>query len=78
MATRTQNERRFTNWQDLVEGGRRYWVDSPAQTGGWARIVKLVDADEITVAVIQEIYDRSGKLLAIHEKYPVDKGHRWL
>jgi len=78
MARREQNERQFSSWEDLVEGGRRYWKDYPDRKGGWARYVKVVNAEEVTLLVIQEIYDRSGKLVAIHEKYPVDKGHRWL
>ena len=33
---------------------------------------------EITVRFWQEIYDDQGTLVEIHEKYPVDKGHRKL
>ena len=25
---------------------------------------------------LQEIYDEQGKLVELHEKYPVDKGHQ--
>jgi hypothetical protein len=35
-----------------------------------------VDANEITLRFWQEIYDEQDKLAEIHEKYPVDKGHR--
>jgi hypothetical protein len=38
--------------------------------------MKEVDADEITVRFWQEIYDDQDKLVEIHEKYPVDKGHQ--
>jgi len=38
--------------------------------------VKEVDADEATLRFWQEIYDSNGKLSEIHEKYPLDKGHR--
>jgi hypothetical protein len=38
--------------------------------------VKEVDREEITVRFCQEIYDEEGKLVELHEKYPVDKGHR--
>jgi hypothetical protein len=38
--------------------------------------VKEVDADENTVRFWQEIYNDQGKLVEIHEKYPVDKGHQ--
>jgi hypothetical protein len=40
------------------------------------RYVKEVDADENTVRFWQEIYNDQGKLVEIHEKYPVDKGHQ--
>ncbi len=78
MATRRHNERTFPNWQDLPVGGRRYWKDYPDEKGGWARYNKSVSANEVTLAVVQEIYDHSGKLIAIHEKYPIDKGHHRL
>lgn len=78
MATRKQNERAFTDWEDLPDGGRRYWKDYPDNKGGWARYVKIVDQDEVTLAVVQEIYDHSGRLVAVHEKYPMDKGHQRL
>jgi hypothetical protein len=43
---------------------------------GWkARYVKTVDADEKTLSFKQEIYDENEKLVEIHEKFPVDKGH---
>jgi hypothetical protein len=34
-----------------------------------------VDASEFTLRFYQEIYDNSGQLVEVHEKYPVDKGH---
>ncbi len=44
---------------------------------GWkARYVKEVDGDERTEKFYQEIYDEEGKLVEIHEKYPVNKGHQ--
>ncbi len=43
---------------------------------GWkARYVKEVDASEKTMKFYQEIYDENDRLIEIHEKYPVDKGH---
>jgi hypothetical protein len=38
--------------------------------------VKEVDADETTCRVYQEVYNNRDKLIEIHEKYPVDTGHR--
>jgi len=35
-----------------------------------------VDEDERTEKFYQEIYDEEGKLVEIHEKYPVNKGHQ--
>jgi hypothetical protein len=34
-----------------------------------------VDTAEQTVRFWQEIYDETGRLVEIHEKFPVDKGH---
>ena len=76
MATRADNEKNFPNWVVLQNGGRRYWRDYPGRQSGWARYVKIVDANEITIALNQEIYDRNGNLIELHEKFPIDKGHR--
>jgi hypothetical protein len=44
---------------------------------GWlARYLKEVDAQENSVRFWQEIYDDAGRLVEIHEKFPVDKGHQ--
>ena len=37
--------------------------------------MKQVDGDETTVRFWQEIYDENGRVVEIHEIYPVDKGH---
>ena len=76
MPTREQNERKFPNWIDLPDGGRRYWLDVAGRRGWRARYVKEVDADEQTVSFFQEIYNDRGELVEIHEKFPIDKGHR--
>jgi hypothetical protein len=76
MGTRAQNERRFTHWQDLPGGGRRYWLDIHGRHGWRARYVKEVDAAEHTLRFRQEIYDDEDRLVEVHEKYPVDRGHR--
>ena len=39
------------------------------------RYVKEVDATEQTLRFYQEIYNSSGKLIEIHEKYPKDRRH---
>jgi hypothetical protein len=73
---RQQNERKFGNWTVLPDGGRRYWLDVLGRTGWLARYVKEVNAEEETMRFYQEIYDEAGRLVEVHGKYPVDKGHQ--
>ena len=75
-AKRRRNERVFENWEELPDGGRRYWYEVTGRLGWKARYVKEVDADENTLRFRQEIYNERGDLVEIHEKYPVDTGHR--
>ena len=76
MSTRTQNEQKFGAWEELPAGGRRYRLDVAGRLGWTARYLKEVDAAETTLRFWQEIYDDQGKLVEVHEKYPVDKGHQ--
>ena len=76
MSTREQNERKFPNWEIRDGGGRTYWLDVEGRQGWKARYVKEVDADEVTVRFYQEIYDATGTLVEIHDKYPIDYGHQ--
>ena len=76
MTTRLQNERRFGAWLDLPYGGRLYTLDIPGKMGWRARYCKEVDAAERSVRFWQEIYDGDGRLVEIHEKFPIDLGHR--
>ena len=78
MASREQNERKFGRWEELPNGARRYIRDYGGRAGGRARYIKEVDEDEVTTRFAQEIYDREGALIAVHEKFPVDLGHRIL
>jgi hypothetical protein len=78
MNTRAQNEKKFGQCEELPEGRRRYWLDVPGKLGWRARYQKEVDASETTVRFWQEIYDDQGRLVEIHEKFPVDKGHQKL
>ncbi len=75
MSTRTQNEGKFEKWEELSGGGRRYQLDVTGRLGWLARYLKEVDANETTLRFWQEIYDDTGKLVEIHEKFPVDRGH---
>lgn len=76
MSTRPQNESKFGSWRELPDGGRRYWYELIGRNGWKARYLKEVDGGETTVRFWQEIYDDTGRLVEVHEKYPVDKGHR--
>ena len=76
MASRESNERKFGHWRELATGGRSYWLDVLGHHGWRARYLKEVDANENTVRFWQEIYNDSGQLVEIHEKYPLDKRHQ--
>jgi hypothetical protein len=73
---RKKNERKYGSWEELTNGGRRYAYEVLGHQGWIARYVKEVDASEQTMRFYQEIYDQHGHLVEIHEKYPVDKGHK--
>jgi len=76
MSSRLQNERKFGHWENLAGGGRRYYLDVTGKLGWRARYLKEVDAAENTLKFWQEIYDDTGNLVEIHEKFPVDRGHQ--
>jgi hypothetical protein len=76
MGKREQNEAKFGNWNELEDGGRRYWLDVPGRQGWRARYLKEVDRNEATRRFWQEIYNEAGVLVEVHEKFPVDKGHQ--
>jgi hypothetical protein len=60
----------------LSDGGRRYEYEVAGHHGWIAKYVKVVNASEDTIRFCQEIYDEDGQLVEVHEKFPVDKGHR--
>jgi len=72
---RIKNEKKFETWKDLPNGGRVYCYEVKGHHGWTARYVKEVDTSELTVRFYQEIYNNSGQLVEVHEKYPIDKGH---
>ena len=76
MSARNQNEKKFGRWEELPGGGRLYWFDVSGRHGWRARYLKKVDADKMTIRFWQEIFDEQGKLVKLHDKYPVDKGHQ--
>ena len=73
---RSENERKFQSWENLPRGGRRYFYEVQGRYGWKARYVKEVNAVEQTVRFWQEIYDGASHMAEIHEKFPIDKGHR--
>ncbi len=75
---RKKNERKFTRWNELPDGLRQYERDVAGRNGWLARYVKIVDADEVTLKFYQEIYNENGKLIELHEKFPIDMGHKKL
>lgn len=76
MSLRVRNERTFDHWEDLPDGGRRYWIEVLGKHGWRARYLKEVDPAETTTRFWQEIFDDRGVLVETHDKYPVDRGHR--
>ena len=75
---RSENEKKFSSWAELPDGSRKYWFVIEGKLGWSAKYVKVVDRDERTISFYQEIYNESGNLVEIHEKYPIDKGHKKL
>lgn len=74
---RRKNEKEYSSWTELENGGRIYTkiINSGDKSGKTAGYEKTVDSNEKTVTFIQKIYDKSGNMLEIHEKFPIDKGH---
>jgi len=73
---RQQNEKKFSNWIGLPNGGRKYWYEIKGKSGFKAKYIKEVDKHEETLKFYQEIYDSEGNLMEIHEKFPMDLGHK--
>lgn len=73
---RCENEKKFEKWEELDNGGRRYFYWVEGRYGWKARYVKEVNTLEQTVRFYQEIFNEKGLLVEVHEKYPVDAGHK--
>jgi hypothetical protein len=76
MSKKRANEQRFGDWEELADGGRRYFRKVEGRYGWSALYVKVTDSEEETVAFWQEIYDDKGNLKEIHHKFPEDTGHQ--
>jgi hypothetical protein len=72
---RQENEKKFSNYEDLPDGSRFYWFEIEGRMGWKARYVKIVDQNETTISFRQEIYNENELLVEVHEKYPIDNGH---
>ena len=76
MSTRSHNEKKFGQWEELSSGRRRYFMEVAGKQGWLARYFKEVAANETTLRFWQEIYDDTTRLVEVHEKFPVDRGHQ--
>ena len=75
---RQKNEMEFDLWIEKENGNRIYSFEIPGKSGWKAKYLKETDNEEITIKFWQELYDENNVLKEIHEKYPVDKGHKKL
>jgi len=73
---RQENEKKFSYWAEQPDGSKIYWFEITGRMGWKARYIKTVDNNEVTLSFRQEIYDGKGVLVEIHEKNPINKGHR--
>ncbi|MEI7802256.1 MAG: hypothetical protein WCI97_06410 [Bacteroidota bacterium] len=74
---RKENEKKFGNWT-VTDSGRIYFFEVKGRKGWKARYVKEVDANENTLKFCQEIYNEKNVLVEVHEKFPIDNGHKKL
>ena len=75
---RLKNEVEYESWIDKEDGGRIYSFEIKGKLGWKAKYLKEVDSEEVTIKFWQEVYDDKNILKEIHEKYPVDTGHKKL
>jgi len=75
---RRKNEAEYERWIEKADGIRIYSFEIKGRQGWKALYLKEVNSEEITLRFWQEVYDENNILREIHEKYPVDKGHKKL
>ena len=73
---RKKNEIDYESWIEKENGTRIYSFEISGKLGWKAKYSKEVDGEEVTIRFWQEIYDENDILKEIHEKYPVDIGHK--
>jgi hypothetical protein len=72
---RATNEKKFKSWKE-TENGRVYILTIKGKLDWTAKYVKEVNFEETTISFKQEIYNDRNELIEIHEKFPIDKGHK--
>jgi len=75
---RRKNEAEFERWIEKADGSRIYSFEIKGRMGWKALYLKEVDSEEKTLKFWQEVYDEKNVLREIHEKHPIDKGHKKL
>ena len=75
---RLKNEGEYESWIEKEDGGRIYSFEIKGKVGWKAKYLKEVNGEEVTIRFWQEVYDDKNVLKEIHEKYPVDTGHKKL
>lgn len=75
---RHKNETDYELWIEIENGGRLYSFEIPGKLGWKAKYLKEVDSEEVTIRFWQEVYDENNIMREIHQKYPVDEGHKKL
>ena len=73
---RQKNEIEYESWIEKENGSRIYLFEISGKLGWKAKYLKEVDSEEVTIRFWQEVYDENNILREIHEKYPVDTGHK--
>ncbi len=73
---RLKNEAEYELWIEKADGRRIYSFEINGKLGWKAKYLKEVDREEVTLKFWQEVYDQNNILKEIHEKYPVDTGHK--
>ncbi len=68
----------FESWVEKEDGCRIYSFEIFGKLGWKAKYLKEVNSEEVTIKFWQEVYDENDILREVHEKYPIDKGHKKL
>ncbi|HAY35314.1 MAG TPA: hypothetical protein DCY06_14390 [Bacteroidetes bacterium] len=72
------NEKYFKDWIEDEKGKRIYKKKITGKFGWYAVYEKAVDNNEKTISFKQNVYDENDKLREVHQKYPIDTGHKKL